>query len=86
MHRFISIGCILLAACLLVLQVVAWQRTGHWPDYSVAGSLRAVGVPVPYFEWRGASRVVATFFGLPLALCLIVAALVVELVWGRRFR
>lgn len=86
MYRFISLGCILVAAGLLVFQIVMWQRTGHWPDFSVAGSLREVGVKVPYFEWRGFSRVLATFFELPLALCLILLALVIELLWGRRFR
>ena len=86
MHRIISYSCFALAAASLIYQIVAWQQTGHWPDFSIGGSLRFVGLGVPEFDWSGWGRVGAAFFGLPIVLCLLVIGLVVELTWARRFR
>jgi len=86
MYRLVSYSCFALAAATLIYQIVTWQQTGHWPDFSIAGSLRFVGVEVPDFDWTGWDRVLAAFFGLPLVLCLLVIGLVVELTWSRRFR
>jgi hypothetical protein len=63
-----------------------WQTTGRWPDLSVAGGLRHIGVVVPGFAWSGSGRFLAALFGLPVVLCLLVVGLVIELVWGRRSR
>ena len=86
MYRVLSVLCVLLAVGTLVYQIVTWQTTGHWPDFSVAGGLRRIGVEVPELDWSGSSRVLATLFALPLVLCLLVLGLVIELVWGRRVR
>ena len=86
MYRVLSVLCVLLAVGTLVYQIVTWQTTGHWPDFSVGGGLRRIGVEVPELDWRGSSRILATLFALPLVLCLLVLGLVIELVWGRRVR
>jgi hypothetical protein len=86
MYRVLSVSCILLAVGTLIYQIVTWQTTGHWPDFSVAGGLRRIGVEVPDLTWSGSSRILATLFGLPLVLCLLALGLVIELVWGRRVR
>lgn len=86
MYRVLSVLCVLLAVGTIVYQIATWQMTGHWPDFSVGGGLRRIGVEVPDFSWSGSSRVLATLFGLPLVLCLLLLGLVIELVWGRRLR
>lgn len=86
MHRIVSYSCFALAAASIIYQVVAWQQTGHWPDFSVGGSLRFIGIAVPDFGWSGWDRVLAAFFGLPIAMCLLAIGLVIELTWSRRFR
>jgi len=86
MYRIVSFSCFFLAAATIIYQIVAWQQTGHWPDFSVAGGLRFIGMNVPDFDWIGWDRVLATIFGLPLVLCFLLLGLVVELLWSRRFR
>lgn len=86
MYRVLSVLCVLLAVGTLVYQIVTWQTTGHWPDFSVGGGLSRIGVEVPDLTWSGSSRVLATLFRLPLVLCLLVLGLVIELTWGRRVR
>lgn len=73
-----------IAAWLAAIGIVCWQaltwlRYARWPHLTIADALQLAGSGPPRFTWMGVQRLSDWLCGLPLALALPLAG--VLLVW-----